>query len=682
MSLLLALSGHLVTAAALIAGLLLGAMAAHLLVVSIAAHLHSDPPPAPGRRRLAVLVPANDEEASISRCVRSLLDQAYPSRLFSLTVIADNCSDRTAEVAAAAGALVRVRDEPQAPGKGRALRWAIDDLLAAEADLDAVVVVDADSVADPHLLAHLAAAMDRGYEAAQADYVIRADASAAPTDRSADLSWAGFLLFHRVRFAGLMVLGGSCSLVGNGMLLSAGLLRRLPWDAFSAVEDLEYTVSLWLAGARVGFAAGALVAGPPPAGRGAGQAQRLRWEGGRLFIVRTRLLELARAALARRDGRLAMAAFELSIPPLSLLAMLLAGGLSLVVVLAWLGIVPAWVALPWILALLALPAHVAVGLTAAGSPGALGAVVRGAPGFLVRKVAVYGRLLRGHDSRRWEPRERTQAVDETRPRRLEVAGVPIDPVDMRAALARILERGNPGALLHVCTVNMDFLARAGQNPAVRRMLAHGGLNLADGAPVLWLGRLLGHRLPGRVPGADLVPVLAAALPGTGSSLFLLGGEGGAGAAAATALRRSHGEGVVAGWYEPARAPVERMENEAILDRIRRSGADILLVALGHPKQEQWIERHRDRLGVRVAIGIGCSLDLIAGRRRRAPGWMRRGGLEWLYRLVHEPRRLGGRYLVDGVWLLRLAVVALARRPRKVPMHTRIEPLAERASQVR
>jgi N-acetylglucosaminyldiphosphoundecaprenol N-acetyl-beta-D-mannosaminyltransferase len=104
-----------------------------------------------------------------------------------------------------------------------------------------------------------------------------------------------------------------------------------------------------------------------------------------------------------------------------------------------------------------------------------------------------------------------------------------------------------------------------------------------------------------------------------------------------------------------------MDNVLILERITAAKPDLLLVALGHPKQERWIDMHRLELPVAVAIGVGCVLELIAGRSRRAPRWMQSAGLEWAYRLGREPRRLFGRYLTDAAWLIPIAAKAVRTR---------------------
>jgi N-acetylglucosaminyldiphosphoundecaprenol N-acetyl-beta-D-mannosaminyltransferase len=168
-------------------------------------------------------------------------------------------------------------------------------------------------------------------------------------------------------------------------------------------------------------------------------------------------------------------------------------------------------------------------------------------------------------------------------------------------------------------------------------------------------------MPGRVAGADLVPALLAEAAQSNGRVFLLGGEGGVAMAAAARLSERYPGLVVAGTYEPPRASVDAMDNGEILARIAAAAPDLLLVALGHPKQERWIDLHRDQLQVSVAIGVGCVFDLIAGRASRAPRWMQDAGLEWLYRVAREPGRLVGRYLTDAAWLIPITAMALRSR---------------------
>jgi N-acetylglucosaminyldiphosphoundecaprenol N-acetyl-beta-D-mannosaminyltransferase len=246
--------------------------------------------------------------------------------------------------------------------------------------------------------------------------------------------------------------------------------------------------------------------------------------------------------------------------------------------------------------------------------------------------------------------------------RLEIATVPIDPVDMDEAMRRLRHAMAHGGQVHVATVNLDFLVKAQRQPKLREVLGRTDLNVADGMPVVWLSRLLGRPVPGRVAGADMAPLLVAEAAAQGVGVFLLGGEHGVAEEAAGRLRREHPGLRAIDWHEPPRAPLDEMDNERLVRLVADSGAELLLVALGNPKQELWIDRYRQRLpGVVVAVGVGCVFDLWAARVRRAPAWMQRAGLEWLHRLLAEPRRLAGRHASGMAWLVVLACRALFQR---------------------
>ena len=638
--------------------------ALYLLTLALASSIgrripasHTEP-----RSRLALLVPAHDEERLIARCVESLLAQSYPRALYRVIVIADNCSDSTAEIARVVGAEVIVRDHPDARGKGQALRWAMDKVIAASNPPDAIVVVDADSIADANLLMGLERGLAAGHGVVQGDYTVIVD----PASPKSAIIAAAFLLFHRVRFSGRARLGMAANLVGNGMLFARSVLEAHPWDAFSGVEDLEYSMRLRLAGIRPQFAPTAYVSGPGPATRAGVDRQRLRWEGGRFAVVRTWLWKLVATSVQRHDARLLDAAIDLAVPPLGLLCMATGGGMVLATIAVVTHLAPLWALAPWAVAVVAIPAYVFIGLRAADAPAVVWRAVLGAPTFLAWKALTYVRLLRGFDSTRWDRSDRQGASQGAR--RVEIAGVPVDTVDMPAALFRLRTAIAGGRLMQVSTINLDFVVRAQSDPEVRRIFQRSDLNIADGAPVVWLARLLGAQMLGRVAGADLVPALLGESARLGASVFLLGGESGVALAAAARLLELYPGLVVAGTYEPPRAAVEDMNNAEILARIEESKADVLLVAFGHPKQEKWIDLHREVLPVSIAIGVGCVFDLIAGRSRRAPRWMQNAGLEWAYRLASEPRRLVGRYMRDAVWLVPITAGVLRSRlaTRRVP----------------
>jgi N-acetylglucosaminyldiphosphoundecaprenol N-acetyl-beta-D-mannosaminyltransferase len=179
--------------------------------------------------------------------------------------------------------------------------------------------------------------------------------------------------------------------------------------------------------------------------------------------------------------------------------------------------------------------------------------------------------------------------------------------------------------------------------------------LADGAPVLWASRLLRQSLPERVAGSDLVPALfAASSESHPISVYLLGAAPGVADRAAAAIRRQWPGVRVVGTYSP---PVgferDEAENQAILARIQSASPDVLIVGLGAPKQELWVHKYRQRLNAKAALCVGATIDFLAGERSRAPVWMREVGLEWLYRVASEPRRLAARYARDAVIFPRL-----------------------------
>jgi len=218
------------------------------------------------------------------------------------------------------------------------------------------------------------------------------------------------------------------------------------------------------------------------------------------------------------------------------------------------------------------------------------------------------------------------------------------------------------SFMQVCTVNLDFLVNARRDGSLRSILAQSHMNLADGAPVVWLGRMHGHEIRQRVAGADFAVELMGVAAHRGARVFLLGGENGSALGAAECLQERHPDLVIAGVHEPPRSSVDGMNFDDIVHRLTEARADILLVALGHPKQEKLIHHLRDRLPVSVAVGVGCTFDLLAGHQVRAPGWMQRHGLEWFFRLVHEPRRLFSRYASDACWLMGVLMpIALYQR---------------------
>lgn len=225
-------------------------------------------------------------------------------------------------------------------------------------------------------------------------------------------------------------------------------------------------------------------------------------------------------------------------------------------------------------------------------------------------------------------------------------GIPLHPVSMAQTLARIDDIVEDRRPRYFVTANVHFAAAARRDAELQRILCEADLVLCDGTPLLWAARALGAKMPERVAGSDLLPLLLAHAAERGYRLFFLGSTPDVLAEAAKRATAQHPTLRLAGTLAPPQADLRDLDLDAIRAAIRAAKPDVLLVALGCPKQEKLIARLHRELGVPCSIGVGASLDFLAGRFSRAPRWMKRAGLEWLYRLLHEPLRLYPRYAED------------------------------------
>lgn len=216
-----------------------------------------------------------------------------------------------------------------------------------------------------------------------------------------------------------------------------------------------------------------------------------------------------------------------------------------------------------------------------------------------------------------------------------ILGVRVDALTWEAFEARAAAFVSSGRPHQVVTVNPEFVMAAQRDPAFSRALAAADLALADGWGLVWAARRLGRPLPARVTGSDGVPRLAALAAQGGWRVFLLGAAPGVAEQAAHVLCARHPALQIAGVF--AGSPAAAAE-EAIVARIAAARPHVLLVAYGAPGQDLWIARTQPRLQIPLAMGVGGALDFIAGVRRRAPVWMQRARLEWLFRLAQEPWR--------------------------------------------
>ena len=236
--------------------------------------------------------------------------------------------------------------------------------------------------------------------------------------------------------------------------------------------------------------------------------------------------------------------------------------------------------------------------------------------------------------------------------KVDLFGIRIDNLTGREAVAAMRELLKDGGRHYVVTPNVDHVVRLQKDPEFLEAYRGASLVMPDGMPVVWASRLLGKRLKQRITGTDLIPEVCRLAVEGGYSVFFLGGNPGVAEKAAENLKRSHPGLKMAGSYAPPfgfeRDPAG---NEETVRRVNQAGPDVVFIALGAPKQEKWIWRNAGRLQFRLALCIGSGLDYPAGLARRAPAWMQRCGLEWLWRVGLEPRRLARRYLIEDTAFL-------------------------------
>jgi len=235
--------------------------------------------------------------------------------------------------------------------------------------------------------------------------------------------------------------------------------------------------------------------------------------------------------------------------------------------------------------------------------------------------------------------------------RVNILGVRIDNLAMQPAIDRVIEMLEGRRAKHACFVNPHYINESLRVPQYKKALEEAALVLADGFGTRLAGKILERPIRQNLCGTDLFPRLCDALSGTGKSLYLLGAAPGAAELVAEWIKQHYPEVVIKGWHHGYFSPEEEPE---VLRHIASSGADLLIVAMGVPTQELWIHRNLDRLNVKVAMGFGGLFDYYAGRIPRAPQWMREIGMEWVYRLMQEPRRMWRRYLIgNGLFLTRV-----------------------------
>lgn len=236
-----------------------------------------------------------------------------------------------------------------------------------------------------------------------------------------------------------------------------------------------------------------------------------------------------------------------------------------------------------------------------------------------------------------------EPASERMPAKVPILGVGLSPVSMDGAVRTIMRWIGDRHKTYVTVNAVHSMMDAQDDPEIKRIMNAAGMCVPDGVPLVWLLWLAGHGDTTRVFGPDLMLALCAALAGGGGAAFYYGGAPGVADRLADKMAADYPGLRTAGTYCPPFRELTAEEEEEVVGRINRSGADIVWVGLSSPKQERWMARFRPRIDVPVLVGVGAAFDFNTGGIDRAPRWMQKCALEWVYRLLQEPRRLWWRY---------------------------------------
>jgi N-acetylglucosaminyldiphosphoundecaprenol N-acetyl-beta-D-mannosaminyltransferase len=261
--------------------------------------------------------------------------------------------------------------------------------------------------------------------------------------------------------------------------------------------------------------------------------------------------------------------------------------------------------------------------------------------------------------RTWEDgkTDRTLAAPSGQPC-FQILGLRVDAMQIPGVIEQMKEWIARREKCHsIAFTGLHGLSESNKRPEFKDILNSADLVVADGMPLVWLGRLRGHALRRRVYGPELLETFCRETQSQFRHFFYGGAPGVAESLARSLEQRFHI--VVAGAYSPPFRDLTEEEDQAVVDRVHQAAPDVLWVGLSTPKQESWMHEHRARLRVPVLLGVGAAFDICSGNLRQAPAWMRENGLEWLFRLSVEPRRLWRRYLVtipSVLWRISFEIV--------------------------
>lgn len=243
----------------------------------------------------------------------------------------------------------------------------------------------------------------------------------------------------------------------------------------------------------------------------------------------------------------------------------------------------------------------------------------------------------------------------------EVLGTKISAINLEMAVAQIADWIKARTKVYVCVAPVSTVMDCQDDPNYRQIINRADMVTPDGMPIVWLGRRSGQKQVSRTYGPDLMESVCGAGQAKGYKHFFYGGNQKTADALSQSLKKRFPQIQIVGEHVPGFLAVGEREDPQVIEKINRSGADILWVGLGSPKQDYWMSLHRHQIAVPVIIGAGAAFDFLAGTKPQAPRWMQRSGLEWVFRLCCEPRRLWKRYLVGNTRFIFLLLTQPLRK---------------------
>ncbi|WP_443669678.1 WecB/TagA/CpsF family glycosyltransferase [Holdemanella porci] len=240
--------------------------------------------------------------------------------------------------------------------------------------------------------------------------------------------------------------------------------------------------------------------------------------------------------------------------------------------------------------------------------------------------------------------------------RINFMNTTIDNLTMNETLIEIDKLIRLNECAYVVTPNVDHIVQLERDEELKRVYENASLILADGKPLIWISKFYKTPIKEKISGSDLFPKVCDLAAKKGFTMYLLGAaEGVAAKAAKNLMQKYKGLNIVGTYSPPFGFEKDKKELDRIKQQIQKVHPDILIVGLGCPKQEKFMYHHCKELGVPISFGLGASIDFEAGNIKRAPKWMSEHGLEWLYRITQDPKRLAKRYLVDDMKIFSLAI---------------------------